>query len=288
MSDTPPPPPPPGGGTPPPPPPGGGTPPPPPPGGGTPPPGPGGSPAPAAGYSVSAAFNYGWTKFQQNVGPWIVGCLIALGVYFLIYVIGFLLVLPTLSTSTTSVETANGALEFTSTDGGIGTAIVGVILYVIFGIAGWIIAAQFYRAALGITDRGKIEVGIFFKTERLGTVIVAALILAAVYFVLGIIGLIPLIGWLIWFVGTLVIAFFVRFYMFFALQNQGSAVDAIRSSFAFVNANLASIVVLFLASLLALGIGALLCGIGLFVAIPVVAAAHAYTFRVLRGEPVVA
>ena len=274
--------------TPPPPPPGGGTPPPPPPGGGTPPPGPGGAPAPSADFSVSAAFNYGWTKFQKNAGPWIVGCLIVIGVYILIYIIGALLLIPTFSTSTTTVETANGALEVTSTDGGIGTAIVLVIGYVIYGIVGWIVAAQFFRAALGITDQGKIEIGTFFKTEALGTVIVASLILAATYFVLGIIGLIPLIGWLIAFIGTLVIAFFVRFYIFFALQNQGSAVDAIRASVAFVNENLANIVVLFLASLLALFIGALLCGIGLLVAIPVVATAHAYTFRTLRGEPVVA
>ena len=275
--------------TPPPPPPGGGTPPPPPPGGGTPPPpGPGGAPAPSGGYSVSAAFNYGWTKFQQNAGPWIVGCLIAIGVYILIYVIGFLLVLPTLSTSTTSVETANGSLEFTSTDGGIGTAIVLMIMYLIYGVVGWIIAAQFVRAALGVTDQGKIEGGTFFKTQALGTVIVAALILTVIYIVLAVIGLIPIIGWLVAFIGTIVVAFFARFYKFFALQGEGSAVEAIKSSFSFVNQNLAHMVVLFLASLLALAIGALLCGIGLFVAIPVVAAAHAYTFRTLRGEPVVA
>jgi len=243
-----PPPPPSDGGTPPPPP--------PPPGGGTPPPPPaGGSPAPAGGYSVSNAFNFGWTKFQQNIGPWLLACLIAIGVYVVVYAIFILLLIPTMSTSTTNVETAGGTLEFTSTSGGIASAIITMIMFVVLTLAGWIIAA---------------------------------LILTGVQLILGIIGLIPILGWIVWFVGSIVVAFFAQFYMYFALQEQGSGLYAIKSSFAFVNSNLASIVVLYLATLFTLIIGALLCGIGLFVAIPVVAAAHAYTFRTLRGEPVAA
>lgn len=276
-----PPPPPSDGGTPPPPP--------PPPGGGTPPPPPaGGSPAPAGGYSVSNAFNFGWTKFQQNIGPWLLACLIAIGVYVVVYAIFILLLIPTMSTSTTNVETSGGTIEFTSTSGGIASAIITMIMFVVLTLVGWIIAAQFVRAALGVTDQGRIELGTFFQTKAIGIVVIAALILTGVQLVLGIIGLIPILGWIVWFVGSIVVAFFAQFYMYFALQDDGSGLDAIKSSFAFVNGNLASIVVLYLASLVTLVIGALLCGIGLFVAIPVVAAAHAYTFRTLRGEPVAA
>ena len=41
-------------------------------------------------------------------------------------------------------------------------------------------------------------------------------------------------------------------------------------------------------SWIALFVGALLCGIGLFVAVPVVVIAHTYAYKVLRGQPVAA
>ena len=141
---------------------------------------------------------------------------------------------------------------------------------------------------LGVTDRGRIDLGIFFKKEFLGAVIVAAIILAAIQFVLTLIGVVPIIGWLIQFIGSIVVTFFAQFYAYFVLDQQQSPWESIKSSFSFVNNHLANIVVLFLASFLAIFIGALLCGVGLFIAIPVTVMAHAYTYRALRGEPIAA
>lgn len=289
-------PPPPGGATPPPPP--GAAPPPPPPpsgfgAGGAPPPPTGGQPGgfqPESGrYSVSDAFNYGWTKFQKNLGPWILACLIALVVPVLLMIVYFVLLIPIVSANTVPVETQSGTITYTTnTAGGIGLTIVTILFAVAFTLLGWIITAQFVRGALANVSNGSIELGIFFKWQFIGVIILASLILAVIQLVLGIIGIVPIIGWIVQFIGSIVVAFFAQFYAYFVLDRQQRAWESIKSSFSFVNANLASIIILFLASMVALIIGALLCGIGLFVAIPVTVIAHAYTYRVLNREPVAA
>jgi uncharacterized membrane protein len=40
--------------------------------------------------------------------------------------------------------------------------------------------------------------------------------------------------------------------------------------------------------MIAIFVGALLCGLGLFVAVPVCVIAQAYAYKVLRGQPVAA
>ncbi len=250
-------------------------------------PGQGGPAAVPGRFAVGDAFNFGWKKFQQNVGVWLLACLIALVIPILLVVIYTAILVPIIASSTTAVETQSGVITYTtSTGGGIGATILTILFAVVMALLGWIISAQFIRAALGTTDRGKIDLGIFFKKEFLGPVIVAAIILAVIQLVLSLIGVIPLIGWLIQFIGSIVVTFFAQFYAYFVLDQHQSPVDSIKSSFAFVNQHIANIIVLFLASMLALFIGAILCGIGLFVAIPVTVMAHAYTYRVLRQEPV--
>lgn len=250
-----------------------------------------GSPMPAATrpYSVGDAFNFGWKKFQENIGPWLLACLIAIGVTLLLWVIYVGLLVPIVASNSTVIETSAGTTRVvTDNSGNLLVSLLTVVFAVLAALLSWIIMAQFVRGALGTTDRGRIELGIFFKKEYLGVVIVAAIILAVIQFVLGLIGLLPILGWIIQFIGTIVVAFFTQFYAYFILDRQEASVQSLKSSFGFVNNNLATIVVLFLASLVALFIGALLCGIGLFVAIPVTVMAHAYTYRKLNGEPVAA
>jgi uncharacterized membrane protein len=64
------------------------------------------------------------------------------------------------------------------------------------------------------------------------------------------------------------------------------AFEAIKASFGLVNKNLGTVVVLFLASILAFFIGAILCGIGLLVTIPVTIIATAYAYRFMTGQTV--
>ncbi len=319
MSDSAPPPgppPPPGGGTPPPPPsggtppppPGGGTPP-PPPGGGTPPPPPGATPPPppsgfgggaapppppgggqpggfqaeASRYSVSDAFNYGWKKFQENLGPWILGLLI-LGLIVIAIQFVYQTVIARLIIGSTeaTIDPVTGELVFTNSGfipgGFFGSLLATLVLMIPIIILGVIVSAQFVRGGLATATEGKISLGKFFEMRLIGTIIVAGLIVAVL----------TAVGVLACYIGAIIVSFFVQFYAYYVLDRDESAWQAVKSSFSFVNQNLANIIVLFLASMLAVLIGALLCGIGLLVAYPVVLIAHAYTFRVLNNEPVAA
>lgn len=234
-------------------------------------------------YSVSDAFNYGWKKFQENIGPWILGILIlgvGLGVIQVLYQILISGIIGGGSASfeydpVTGQVTTGGGL---ANAGLIGALIGALLLSIPIAILGMIVAAQFVRGGLGTVDQGKIELGKFFETRLLGPVVIAAIIA----------GLLTMAGILACYIGAIVVAFFVQFYAYFVLGEEQAPWESIKSSFSFVNQHLANIIVLYLASLLAILVGALLCGVGLLVAYPVVFIAHAYTFRVLRGEPVAA
>jgi uncharacterized membrane protein len=226
-------------------------------------------------YSVSDAFNYGWKKFQENIGPWILAVIIFAVVLIAIQFLYQILINALVGTSTATFDPVTGEVKVS---GGLpGGIIISSLVYNVISIVlSWIISAQFIRGALETTKRGKIELEVFFRTHLLGTVIIASL-LAAVFTLLGILAC---------FVGAIIVAFFIEFFAYFVLDQEQSPWESIKSSFSFVNQHLANIIVLYLASVLAIVIGALLCLVGLLVAVPVVVIAHAYTYRALRGDAI--
>ena len=118
-----------------------------------------------------------------------------------------------------------------------------------------------------------LAIGVMFGMANVGTVIAASLL----------IGLGVGIGTLLCFIPGLIVAFFAQFYVWFIVDRQLGAIDAIKASFGFVNRNLGSVFIFYLASLAAYFVGALACGIGLLVAVPVVYIAQGYTYRKLQG-----
>lgn len=153
-------------------------------------------------------------------------------------------------------------------------ALFGVVAF----IGSFIVQAAVTRAALAITYGQRIELQALFALDGVGQLILGAVLL----------GVASSVGYLLCFVPGLVVVFFGQFFVHFLLDKRLSAVDAIRASFGFVNKNLGTLIGFYLASLLAYMVGALLCGIGLLVAFPVVVIAQAYTYRRLQGEPVAA
>lgn len=277
MSQTPPPPPPPPGGTSPPPP--GGMPPPPPPQppyGGTP-----------AGFSVGNAFNYGWTKFQANIGPlllvmvgfFVVGAII----YAIFYVASGAMVVGTAPTCEYKVL-ADGSLDYVCTGGG-GLGFMTAGFFLIYGIQsivlflyGYLVQSAFTRASLAVTDGRPVDAKTVLSSERLGQILVGGVIMAVA----------TTIGYFLCIIPGVIIAFFGHYFVFFVVDKGMSGFDAIKASFQFVNKNLGSLIGLFLAEVLALIIGALICGIGLIVAVPIVIIAQAFAYRKLQGQEVVA
>jgi uncharacterized membrane protein len=285
-------PPPPAGSVPPPPPPGayppppvGSVPPPPgayqPPAGGYQPPGampppaqPYGAPGGAQAVGVGEAFNYGWSKFQANLGPiilaalvYIVGGAIVSGIWYaIIGAIGL-----------RSVATVDAYGNVTAGAGFAATIFASALFALVYFVFIYVMQAGIIRGALHITYGRPLELKTFFQFDSLGSVVLASLLVSVLSAVLGGItcGL-----------GSLVVAFFGQFTLLFVVDKRQSPIDALKSSFALVNKNLGTVVVLFLATLLAEMIGAILCGVGLLVAFPVAIIATTYMYRRLLGEPV--
>ncbi|WP_395657161.1 hypothetical protein [Nocardioides sp.] len=273
---------PPAGGAPPPPPPppptygdpaggyGGGTTPPPPPA----PPG-GGNPG-ANGYSVGNAFSYGWNKFTANIGQILIAVLILVAVIIFFQVVGFFI---------GRAVACDPKVEFT--DNGIKTEDCGGIFVAqnivswLFSLLTWIISmiigAGIVRAALDITDGRQLEGTSILKPHKLGDVILASVL----------IGIATFVGFILCVIPGLLVAFFTSYTLYFLMDRQElGAIDAIKASFEFTKNNAGNVILWFLISLVAWFVGALLCGIGLIVALPVVLIGTAYTYKTLSNQPV--
>jgi uncharacterized membrane protein len=153
--------------------------------------------------------------------------------------------------------------------------------YVVFSLLGALVSlliqAAVVRGALDITKGERIEVSTFLSTDNLGQIVLAAILLA--------IG--TTIGIILCVIPGLIFIFYSQFTYQFIIDKGMPAFDAIKASFDLVNRNLGTVVVLFLASILAFFIGAILCGIGLLVTIPVTIIATAYAYRFMTGQTVV-
>ena len=225
-----------------------------------PPPVPGGAP-----FQVGEAFNYGWKKFQEYLGPILIAMVIFIVVAGAVNFIASLFV--------------GGFGEMTNPDDiGIGMFFgVGYLFFsLLSALVSLLIQAAVVRGALEITDGKRIELSTFLSTEHLGQVVLASILLA--------IG--TAIGLILCIIPGLVLIFFSQFTYQFILDKGLPAFDAIKASFALVNKNLGSVVGLFFASILAFIVGAILCGIGLIVAIPVTIIATAYAYKRMTAQPV--
>jgi uncharacterized membrane protein len=214
---------------------------------------------------VGDAFNYGWKKFQENLGPILIAMVIFFVVIVVVNFIGTLFI--------------GGIGEITDPDD-IGFGAFFSVGYLFFSLLGALVSllvqAALVRGALNISKGEQIDIQTFLTTENLGQIVLASIILA--------IG--TAIGFVLCIIPGLIVIFFSIFTYQFILDKGLPAWDAIKASFALVNQNLGSMVGLILASWLALFVGALLCGIGLIVAIPVTVIATVYAYRVLSGQAV--
>ena len=281
---------PPPGGTPPPPP-GGGVPPPQPPPGGAPPPAqppPGGAPPPAqppggGGFSpppgqppaqpyppggggqrldVGTAVSYGWNKFSENAGQFI---LLVLGVFVALIVVGAisqLVIIPTIN----------------SDDGS-----VGIMFWLAFAVSfflqfvvGFAVQAGVYRAGLGVTQGRAPSFSMFTDGTNFGSYILTVIL----------VGLGALIGYILCIIPGIIWLFFTVFAPLRALDKGEGPGDAIKGSIDMVRDNIGQVLLIIIVSYLIYIAGAIVCGVGLLVSIPVALIMICWTYRTILGEPV--
>lgn len=240
---------------------------------------PGAYPPPAGGYGapvpaspIGETFSYGWRKFTQSGGLFIVAGL----VWFVIAIVVFFVV--------AAIFGGFGALLDPDGDGvsngiGFGFSIGFIVVSAAFALVSYLIQAAFIRAALAVTEGRQLQFGDFFKFVDAGPIILTALLLAAIGVVLN---LIPFFGGII----TIAVNFLLFFTFWFVIDKHLSPVDALKASYQLVTANLSTTVLFYLLCILIIIAGAVLCGVGLLVAVPVVLLATAFLFKRLLGDPI--
>jgi uncharacterized membrane protein len=295
--------PPPGGGYPPPQPPGGGYPPPqqggypppPPPSGYPPPPSPGGYPppppgAPVPGYGggygapqqqvdIGDGFKWAWEKFTSNAVPLIVSTLIYGVIVGVLYGIMYGLAFALAPDSVSTYNSYDGGFDY-STNASLGVG--SVLVFIVGGIVLFLVVAAVQSAYIGgvldIADGQQVTIGSFFKPRNIGNVIIATLL----------IGILTSIGYVLCVIPGLAVAILTFFAVIAVIDRNLSAIEGLKASYELVKANFVQVLLVWL-SVAAIGIvGALVCGVGLFVAIPVAALLEVYAWRRLSGGEVAA
>ena len=241
----------------------GGTPPPPggfggPPGGFTPPPAqPYGGGGEVPRLEVGPAIGYGWKKFTENVGPFI---LLMIAVFVAVIVIQVVqLVLRPNST---------GFLAL------FWSALVYAVLYV----AGSIVQAGVWRAGLAVTRGEAPSPEMLVKTDNIVPYILTQILIGIGVFIGILLCIIPAIIWLI----------LTAYAPLLALDKGMSPIDAIKGSINWVKENFGGVFLILLVSYLVYIAGACLCGVGALVSAPVSIVAIVYSYRALNNETVVA
>ena len=287
MTDgTPPPPPPenPYGGT-------GQTPPPPPPPGGQPPsypppgspggygaPPPPGSPVGGPGaYSAPDAISYGWKKFRANPAPLVLMALILFVVVITISVVTNAIASAVfVSDPSTMVNPETGEITLSGGSGFFASILVSMVVSLFVGLLAQILVAALIKGALDTVDGKAVSLGGMFEGWDKGAVLVAAIIVSVA----------TAIGTLLCYLPGLVVGFLASYTMFFIVDKQMAPVEAIKASVSFVTGNLGATLLYYVLGALVVIAGAIVCGVGLLVALPVVVIGAAYTFRTLHGEQV--
>ena len=211
---------------------------------------------------MGEATSYAWKKFTENVGPFI---LLVLGVFVALIVVGLItqvLIFPTISSDDSSV----GILFFVA---------VAVSFFLQF-VVGFAVQAGVFRAGLGVTQGRTPSFSMFTDGTNFGAYILTVIVVGLGAFVGYLLCIIPGIIWL----------FFTVFAPLRALDKGEGPGDAIKGSIDMVRDNLGQVFLVILVSYLIYLAGALLCGIGLLVSIPVALIMICWSYRVILGEPV--
>jgi len=234
-------------------------------------------PAPPGGnaYNIGDALSYGWKKFQENVGQIIIAALVLFAVYLVAGAIAF--GFQALMTSNTECfVNSEGRLVCDEGSGWIWRMIVSAIAVGFLFIVGQIVGAGIIRGALGITEGRPFQTSDIFRTDQLGSVVVASLI----------VGIATTIGYALCYLPGIVIAFLTSYTLFFVIDKNLAPVDAIRASYDLVTKNLGNTVLWYLVGGLVAVAGVIACFVGLIVTIPLVIIGTAYTYKTLTAEPV--
>lgn len=216
--------------------------------------------------SIGAAFNYAVAKFQANAREILIagaigwlGVLVLSLVSYLVVWIGIL-----------------GAGE--GLDSGTMLFFIGFPLAALVPLVGnWLFQMVIIRGSLMIVNgQTPLDLKRMFSAEQVGSFLLGALLVSVL----------TCVGFVMCIIPGVIFLFFSAYWGYFLIGKQLSPVDSIKASFSFVNKNLGTLLLLFLACLIVYWLGALVCSLGLVIAVPLVVIAQGFMWRRLQGEPV--
>jgi uncharacterized membrane protein len=279
----------------------GGYPPPPPPSGYPPPPHQGGYPPPPQGaqgyqqapggyppagppgyggaqpYSVGEAFSWAWNKFTKNAAPLIIATLVyGLIIVVLQVIVNLLQAAISPGVSDYSSSGSGFSYSWSTTSMGLGGILISIVGWFVSLIVGAAIQSGYISGVLDIANGQQVSVGSFFRPRNIGQVIIAGLI----------VGVITTIGFFLCVIPGVIASIMLAFTIVALLDRNLSPVDAVKTSFDLSKANFGNVFVTWLAMVATVFVGALLCGVGLIVAVPVAALILVYAWRRLSGGQV--
>ena len=222
------------------------------------------------------AIKYGWTKFSKNVGPFLIGALILGVISILFSLLGQFIAGAIFDTSPqTTVDPTTGAVKIEGASfftGLLANSVVSFVGQVITTIA----AAGLLKMAFDVVDGREASLGTMLEGWDKVQVVVATIL----------VGIATFIGIILCVLPGIAVIVFSAFTTAFVVDRKLGAVDAIKASINLVKNNFGPAILWMLLAFLCTVVGAIACGVGLLVAIPVVLISQAYTLRALTGGPI--
>lgn len=227
--------------------------------------------------SIGDGLSWAFKQLGKNIGPLLVSTL----VYGII--IGLLSgalygALMAVSPNTVNYYSESSSYFYSGNMvmGPVGTLISMLGNLVILAVSGVILSA-YLGGLLDIADGRPVSVGSFFKPRKVGSLVIATLI----------IGVLTSIGSFLCLIPGLLVSIFTMFTAVALLDRNLSPVDALKTSFEIVKAKFIDCLLVWLVAIAIIAVGALLCGVGLLVAIPVAFLFEIFAFRRITGGNVV-
>jgi uncharacterized membrane protein len=237
-------------------------------------------PAGAGGaYSAPNAFTYGWNKFKAKPAELLVPVLVVVVVLVVIEVVVQILLRATLLSTHDCSQTIFGQTVQTKCGPGFFVTILGTALAGLFvSLISQMLGAGLIKNALNVADGKPTSIGEIGAWATKGPVVTTALIVAVA----------TAVGTVLCYVPGIIVGFLLNWAMFYVVDEGMEPMDAVRASISFVTSHLGDTIVFYLLGIVVVAVGAILCLVGLLVAVPVLLVAAAFTFRQLNGRQVTA
>ncbi|WP_208600865.1 hypothetical protein [Mycobacterium malmoense] len=220
---------------------------------------------------VLDGFTWAWNTFTRNAVALIVP---ALAYGLLIGAAAALITLSQNMSATSSSDDYDFTFTTNLTGPGYGLLALGyLIAYAVSAFA----QSAFLSGCLDLADGRAVTIGSFFKPRNLGMVFLAVLIVEVLTSIASALCFIP----------GLVLGIFTQFTVPFVIDRSESAIKGFTSSFSLAGSNFVNALLVWLIAFVSVIIGALLCGVGLLVAAPLVSLLIIYAYRRLTGGQVV-